>query len=151
MITHLAQRMSVFLLLVFFGFQASAQTSPPDGLRDNTPSVHAFTNARIVQAPGRVIENGTLVIRDGIIESAGDGPPPDDALIWDLNGRSIYPGLIDMYSHYGLPKPPERSSNQESENKKPKVQKAGMLSWNGHVIRICSMSDTATTKVPASA
>jgi N-acetylglucosamine-6-phosphate deacetylase len=47
-------------------------------------------------AAERVLEKGTLVVRDGMIEAVGaDVQPPADARIWDLRGKTIYPGLID--------------------------------------------------------
>ncbi|MEM8933078.1 MAG: amidohydrolase, partial [Acidobacteriota bacterium] len=59
------------------------------------PGVHALTGARIVTAPGQVIESGTLVVRDGIIEAVGaDVTAPDDARVWELEGLTLYPGLI---------------------------------------------------------
>jgi len=78
---------------------APPSTEPVEGLRQNTPSVHALVGARIVVAPGRVIERGTLVLRDGVIESVGpDVTAPPDARIWKLEGKTVYPGLIDAYS-----------------------------------------------------
>lgn len=74
------------------------RTTPPEGLRDNTPRVHALRGARIVTAPGTVIEQGTLVVREGVIEAVGaDVLPPADARVWDLAGKTIYPGLIDSW------------------------------------------------------
>ncbi len=79
------------------------QTAPAVGLRDNTPSVYAFTNARIVVSAGNVIENGTLVIRNGIVESAGSRvEPPADAWIKDMEGKTIYPGFIDLWAEIGF-------------------------------------------------
>jgi imidazolonepropionase-like amidohydrolase len=63
----------------------------------HTPRVHALTGARIVQAPGRVIEHGTVVIRDGVIEAVGASVPvPADARIWAMDSLTVYPGLIDL-------------------------------------------------------
>ncbi|HZN66177.1 MAG TPA: amidohydrolase family protein, partial [Tepidisphaeraceae bacterium] len=76
-------------------------TVPPDGLRDNTPAVHALVNAKLVLSPGRSIERGTVVVRDGVIVAVGasaDVTPPAEARVWDLAGREVYPGLIDAYS-----------------------------------------------------
>ena len=70
-----------------------ARTTPPEGIRQHTPAVHALTNARIVQAPGRIIPSGTIVIRDGLIESIGEVHPPKDARVWDMKGMTIYPGI----------------------------------------------------------
>jgi len=98
------------LLSVCFLISATAtpliaeSTIPPPGIREHTPRVHALTNARIVTAPGEIIERGTLVIRDGNIVAVGaNARIPADALTWDLNGKTIYPGLIDLYSDYGMP------------------------------------------------
>ncbi|HEX5104762.1 MAG TPA: amidohydrolase family protein, partial [Pirellulaceae bacterium] len=74
-------------------------TTPVEGLRENTPAVYALTNVRIVPEPGKAIEKGTIVIRDGVIEAAGaDIKPPADARTIDLSGKTAYPGLIDAYS-----------------------------------------------------
>jgi len=87
------------LLLVRTVAAAQESTTPPEGLRDHTPSVHALVDARIVVSPDRTIEKGTLVIRDGVIEAVGaDVQPPTDARVWNLAGKTIYPGLIDAYS-----------------------------------------------------
>ncbi len=47
--------------------------------RAEQPRVYALTNPRIVAAPGRVIEKGTLILRDGLIEavSAKLSIPPE--------------------------------------------------------------------------
>ncbi|HLE85840.1 MAG TPA: amidohydrolase family protein [Thermoanaerobaculia bacterium] len=72
----------------------AAPPPPPGPL-----GVHALTGARIVVAPGRVIESGTLVVRDGLIEAVGAAvEPPADAQVWELEGLTIYPGLIDPYT-----------------------------------------------------
>ncbi|MGE3779306.1 MAG: amidohydrolase family protein, partial [Pirellulaceae bacterium] len=97
-------------LLIGLGFLAFTPVlaNPPDtrpviGLRDHTPAVHALAHARIVLGPGRVVDRGTLVVRDGaIIEVGADVAVPADARIWDLTGKTIYPGLIDAYAEVPL-------------------------------------------------
>lgn len=82
------------------------ETRPVEGLRDNTPSVYALINARIVIAPGHEIERGTLVVRDGRIAAVGaDVELPADAPVFDKEGCTIYPGFIDAYSEksFSLP------------------------------------------------
>jgi len=82
----------VLLLLVATGLTGFATAQGPV----HTPRVHALTNARIITAPGQVIENGTIVIRDGLIEAVGAGvTPPPDAWVHDLDSLWVYPGLID--------------------------------------------------------
>jgi N-acetylglucosamine-6-phosphate deacetylase len=92
---------------VFTLAASSAQAAPPNtrpvqGLRENTPRVHALMNARIIVAPGRVIEKGHVVVRDGSIEAVGDVKPPDDARVWDLEGKTVYAGLIDAFSEMSV-------------------------------------------------
>ncbi|MBL8195496.1 MAG: amidohydrolase family protein [Blastocatellia bacterium] len=61
------------------------------------PQIYALTNAKIVVAPGKVIEKGTIVLRDGLIEDVGANiTVPADAVEIDLAGKTIYPGLIDI-------------------------------------------------------
>ncbi len=63
------------------------------------PAIHALEGVRIVVSPGQVIDAGTVVIRDGIIEAAGaDVATPADAKVHNLEGMTVYPGLIDAYS-----------------------------------------------------
>jgi len=81
--------------------EESPSTAPAEGLRQNTPQVHALVGARIVTAPGRVIEEGIIVLRDGLVESVGaDVDVPADARRWDVSGKTIYAGLIDAYSEF---------------------------------------------------
>jgi hypothetical protein len=78
---------------LLFAISALAQvgTVPKQGLRENDPRVHALTNARVVTAPGKVLEQGTVLIRDGLIVEAGPTVKiPPEARIWDLAGKTIY-------------------------------------------------------------
>jgi imidazolonepropionase-like amidohydrolase len=64
-----------------------------------------------VVAPGRVIDRGTVVIRDGILEAVGAGvEPPPDARVWDLEGLTVYPGLVDPYSTRSWPAQPDEDT-----------------------------------------
>ncbi len=97
----------------------AASTAPLEGLRDATPRVHALVGARVVVSPGQTIENGTIVVRDGLIEAVGAGvTPPADARVWDVKGRTIYAGFIESDSSLFLPtawKPPGAARRTEGE------------------------------------
>ena len=70
----------------------------PPMARAATPRVHAIVGARIVPAPGQVIENGTIVMRDGVITALGAGiTVPADARIWPGDSLTVYPGMIDAF------------------------------------------------------
>ena len=98
---------SLFFCVLFgLALPASAQqtTNRLEGLRDQTPRWHVLTDARIVVAPGRVIERGTLVMRDGVIVSVGtDVNIPTGARIWRMDGKTLYAGMIDLASQVGVP------------------------------------------------
>ena len=92
------------LLVAAWAAQAQTTTERPDGQRDNTPRWHALTGARLVMAPGQVVENGTLVLRDGVIVASGrDVPVPAGARVWKLDGKTVYAGFIDLASTLGVP------------------------------------------------
>ena len=98
---HRAAWLSLVVTSILVGIVIANEVStrPTQGLHENVPSTHALINARLVLEPGRVIESGTLVVRDHVILAAGENVQvPADARVWDLNGKSIYPGLIDAYS-----------------------------------------------------
>lgn len=67
------------------------------------PQVHALVGVRIVAAPGQVMESGTIVVRDGIIEGVGEIEPPADAKIWDRENLTVYAGLIEPYLEVAWP------------------------------------------------
>ena len=110
-----------FAALVVSTLSAAPPTvAPPPGLREHTPAVHALVGAKIVVGPGRTIEKGTLVIRDGLIVAVGpDLKPPSDARIWDVSGKTLYPGLIDAYSEIAIP--PRASDSATPAYWNPKV------------------------------
>ena len=94
----------------------NAQVSPPGGLRENKANVYALTKASIVTSPGKRINNGTVLIRDGIIQGVGANVSiPADATVIDLSGMTIYAGLIESYSNIGFPE--EEDSEKESGTK----------------------------------
>lgn len=71
------------------------------------PSTYAIRDARIVRVSGPTIEHGTVVIRGGLIESVGeDISPPAGAWVMEGKGLTVYPGLIDALSTWGLPGSP---------------------------------------------
>src|SRR5688572_20279801 len=70
--------------------------------RADAPHVYAITGGRIVTSAGPALTSGTVVIRNGIIQAVGATVSvPDDALVIDAKGMTVYPGLIDMGSSVG--------------------------------------------------
>jgi imidazolonepropionase-like amidohydrolase len=77
------------------------------------PSAYAITGAKIVTAPGKSIDPGTIVVRRGLIEAVGltkDVTVPYDAETIDGKGLVVYPGFIDLYTTIGQRAGAERSA-----------------------------------------
>jgi len=71
------------------------------------PSAIAIRDARVVTVSGPVLERGTVILRDGLIEAVGGKvTPASDVWVLDGKGLTVYPGLIDALSSWGLPAPP---------------------------------------------
>jgi len=84
----------VFLLLAFFGLtiSSSARVGP----------TYAIINCKIFPVSGPPVENGVIVIRDGLIESLGPLEKisiPEDAEVIKADGMFAYPGLIDAHTN----------------------------------------------------
>jgi len=68
------------------------------------PRVYAIRDARVVTVSGPVIERGTVVLREGLIEAVGEKTPiPPEAWVIEGQGLTVYPGLIDALSSLGIP------------------------------------------------
>ena len=64
----------------------------------------AIHNAKIVTVSGAVINKGTVVVRNGLIEAVGENVAvPADAMLVEGEGLTVYPGLIDALSTWGQP------------------------------------------------
>ncbi|HEX8173991.1 MAG TPA: amidohydrolase family protein [Pyrinomonadaceae bacterium] len=91
---------------LFAGARASAQQPAAITAQQgrNLPQgLYAIRNARIVTVSGPVIESGTIVVREGKIESVGANVTvPAGAQELDARGLSVYPGMIDLGTSLGL-------------------------------------------------
>ncbi|HEX5580071.1 MAG TPA: amidohydrolase family protein [Gemmatimonadaceae bacterium] len=88
--------------------QQTARIEPVAGLRDNASGFHALVGARVVTAPGQVLENATVVIRDGLITAVGPNVrAPAGARVWNLAGQTVYPGFIDAHADLGMDAVPQ--------------------------------------------
>lgn len=90
---------------------------------DDLPTVthtYALENARVVQAPGEVLESATVVIRDGLIERVGaDVEIPYDARRIEGDSLVVYAGFIDGLSHAGVDTPDPEDQDVEHPGDPP--------------------------------
>ena len=129
--------MKKFLLIccaLFCALLSRAQeTFPVNGPWDVRPGQYAFINANIVVNADQTIANGTLLIKDRVIEGVGAGiAVPKGYVTIDLKGKYIYPGLIDAYSTYGMPEAPRQAFTQVGFGRVPVYTspKPGAYGWN---------------------
>jgi len=67
------------------------------------PSAYAIRNATVVTVSGPVLKRGTVVVRDGLIQDVGENVTvPADAWVIEGEGLTVYPGLIDALSTWGI-------------------------------------------------
>ncbi len=93
---------------------------------------YAITNATIVQGPGRKIEKGTVVMKDGLITAVGSGVPiPSDAIIIKADSMFVYAGFIDGLSRTGVTKPKEEKDKEKIKDPgNPPAERAGITPQN---------------------
>ncbi len=88
--------------------QQASRTQPIEGIRANGTGYHALVGARAVTAPGQAMDNATIVIRNGMIQSVTrGGAAPAGARVWDLTGQTVYPGFIDSHADLGMDQVPD--------------------------------------------
>ncbi|MCB0430599.1 MAG: amidohydrolase family protein [Flavobacteriales bacterium] len=115
-------------ILLCAGWVRAQETFPYNGIPDHDHRYYAFTHARLVTDPSNIIEDGTLLIRNGKVEKTGkDVSIPAGSVVYDLKGKSIYPSFIDAYSTYGMP---EVSRDRSGRGTQYESNKTGPFAWN---------------------
>ncbi|MEX2333432.1 MAG: hypothetical protein WD600_04185, partial [Pseudohongiella sp.] len=82
------------------------ETATPNGIADNRRDALALTGATVYLPGEGYQEDATVLIRDGrIVDVISGSDARDGYFAIDMTGKYLYPGLIDLYSGYGLPEP----------------------------------------------
>ena len=101
-----------------------------DGVKTKEHQYEAFTNGKI-HAKSGIIDNGTLLIKDGKVISVGTNVSiPENTIIHNLNGSYIYPSFVELNSSFGIKKT-SRSGFSRSSQYEP--SRAGYY-WNDHIL-----------------
>lgn len=86
-----------------------ALAAQPRPTRPEDVRLYAISGARIVTVSGAVIDNGTVVVDDGVIGAVGAGvSAPPGAWVIDGSGKTVYPGLFDALTTLGHGSPPQQ-------------------------------------------
>lgn len=100
----------ILLLLIFVIFipKINAQEYFPnnEGVQNKNNNYVVFTNAKIFVTPTQIIEKGSLLIQNGRVVGAGTNLSiPKNCTTINLDGKSVYPSFIDIYTDFGIEKP----------------------------------------------
>ncbi len=132
--------LSLFLsMLVITVFSISAEVGP----------TYAIVHCTVVPVSGPLVENGVIIIRDGLIESVGvfgDIDIPDDAEVIEAGEMYAYPGLISAHTNLLLEpaKPPSQAQRQASTSQQPDEpgwQKVELLAFENLRIKKTTIED----------
>jgi imidazolonepropionase-like amidohydrolase len=99
--------------------QDSSDKSPPRNTTRDDDRPIAFRGAKIHVVSGPVIARGVLIVHRGKIVAIGAEDKiklPMNAIIRDVTGKVIIPGLVDTHSHIGIfprPRVPANSDGNE--------------------------------------
>src|ERR1700722_8637644 len=100
---------SIFLIfhfsffILFFSSVKTQQTFPVNGTHDMRHTYYAFTHAHIFQDYATVLDDATLLVKDGQIIDIGTAVTiPEGAVVNDCKGKTIYPSFIDLFTGYGM-------------------------------------------------
>ena len=82
----------------------------------------AFVGGRVIDGTGRVLENATVMVRDGRIQAVGSAASvevPEGTTRVELGGKTLMPGLINAHGHVaatrGLESSPEFYTRENLE------------------------------------
>lgn len=133
--------LSLFLsMLVIIVFSICAEVGP----------TYAIVHCTVVPVSGPHVENGVIIIRDGMIESVGvfgDITIPEDAEVIEAREMFAYPGLISAHTNLLLEpaRPPSQAQRQASTpqqpDEKPGWQKVELLAFENLRIKKTTIED----------
>ncbi len=113
--------LSLYFIGIYYNSisQSVITTRPVEGIQNTNTGSIAFTGIKLYIRPEKVIDNGVLLIKNGRVVAAGAGLPiPKDFTVRHLPGYRIYPGLIDIFSRFGLP-PADKNNPEKAGTDNP--------------------------------
>lgn len=102
----------------------------PAAAQDDVPTVsrtYALENTTVVQAPGQVLDNTTVIVRDGLIEAVGsDVEVPLDAQRIAADSLTVYAGFISGLSYAAVEEPESEENGRVDDPGNPPNDRAGI-------------------------
>jgi imidazolonepropionase-like amidohydrolase len=114
------------------GIPLIAQTTfPTNGVQDERAEWYALTNATIHTDYQTTLEKGVLIFKEGKVITVSPSLPADTKgmTVLDMQGKHIYPSMIDLYANYGMPEVKRPPFNFQQA---PQIEsnKKGAFGWN---------------------
>jgi hypothetical protein len=117
------------IVAIFGSFQFAISQNSNDAKEVTT--TYYVKNAFVVQKPGTVLSNTSILIKDGMIKSVGPNIPiPFDAEVIDADSMYVYAGFIDACSHAGIAKLENKERPRVSNPGNPPKDLAGITPQN---------------------
>ena len=112
----------LFFILITTGFVIAQN----DELAPVTRTI-AFTNVNIIPSPGQIIENGIVVVRNGVITAVGkNAVVPPGAKVVKADSMYLYAGFILGMSNAGVKMPEQKDRPEVKEPANPPDELAGI-------------------------
>lgn len=132
MLRGISRGLVVSMMVPAISFAQQQQQQQDDQVLAPVTRTYAITNVNIIQGPGRKIDMGTVLIKDGLITGAGKGLAiPPEAIVIKADSMYVYAGFIDGLARVGVTKPKEETSRERIQNPgNPPPEKAGITPQN---------------------
>ena len=126
------KKLFFLLFCMCFSVIHAQEYFPKDsGVKTTENTSFAFTNATIYVTPSEVINNATILIKEGKVVAVGKSVKiPTGVITTDLKGKTIYPSFIDLYTDFGIAKPKRQSGGFGGAQYEP--SREGYY-WNDHI------------------
>src|SRR5690625_2895768 len=121
-----------FLWMLFALVQLNAQGSfPVNGSHDVRPEKYAITNATIFTSATNKIEKANLLVDGQQITYVGKNTAiPKGYVVYDMEGKYIYPSFIDVFSTYGVSQTKTDGPSSRRGTQVFQSTKDGAYNWN---------------------
>lgn len=133
----------LFFLTVFLTkTQAQSYFPVNESVQNKNKNYTVFTNATIYVTPTQKIEKGTLLVQDGKVVVVGNAVSiPKNSIVVNLEGKTIYPSFIDIYTSFGIEKPKRNLSSGGDRSPLYDTKRVGYY-WNESVRSELNGSET---------
>lgn len=115
------------LLFILSILSANAQVPlPVNGVRNPDGRIYAIKGVTIHPSAGKEFKGVVLIKKDLVLAIGENISIPEEAVVFNWEGKHIYPGFIELWSDLGLPE------TQQTKGKRDYIERnnSGIGDWN---------------------